>query len=178
MSANISIGRLKPGISHQTLELSADDLNIESSDVLEVSKCTVEVDFDRHEEEIYVKGRADVRLKIECARCLEPFERDSVHELAFVIRLSRRGDTSGTESESSDDYFILDDSSQTFDLAPLVREKVVLSLPLKPLCSDDCKGICAICGANKNISPCDCREDVSDERWSGLLKLKEKAGGK
>lgn len=58
------------------------------------------------------------------------------------------------------------------DLEPLVREAVMLELPIAPLCKDDCAGLCPQCGINLNESSCDCAKDVIDPRWAALDELK------
>jgi uncharacterized protein len=57
------------------------------------------------------------------------------------------------------------------DLAPIVREYVLLDLPEHPLCRPDCAGICAQCGADRNVTSCDCEQPTSDPRWSALEGL-------
>ena len=57
------------------------------------------------------------------------------------------------------------------DLAPMARELVLLELPDAPLCRDDCAGICAVCGRDRNVEPCDCDDTVRDERWAVLDQL-------
>jgi uncharacterized protein len=59
------------------------------------------------------------------------------------------------------------------DLAPMARELVMLELPVAPLCRDDCAGLCATCGANRNDTPCTCGQPVTDDRWSALDALRE-----
>ncbi len=64
------------------------------------------------------------------------------------------------------------------DLAPAVREYVLIELPDGPLCRDDCAGICPECGADRNEAPCECDTSVRDERWSALddLRLPDDSG--
>ena len=57
------------------------------------------------------------------------------------------------------------------DLAPLVREDMLVSMPLQTLCRADCKGLCPQCGQNWNDGPCDCRDDEIDPRFAGLADL-------
>ncbi len=57
------------------------------------------------------------------------------------------------------------------DLAPVVRQTVLLELPEAPLCREDCAGICPVCGADRNTDPCDCDTSVRDERWAALDEL-------
>jgi uncharacterized protein len=65
-------------------------------------------------------------------------------------------------------YLLEDD---VIDLEPMVRDALLLELPLAPLCRDDCAGLCPTCGANRNDEPCDCAEAEPDPRWAALRSL-------
>ncbi|HJV09433.1 MAG TPA: DUF177 domain-containing protein, partial [Acidimicrobiales bacterium] len=58
------------------------------------------------------------------------------------------------------------------DLEPLVREALVLDLPLAPLCEEDCRGLCPTCGADLNLGDCDCPPAETDSRWAALDVLR------
>ena len=177
MSAKLNIRQFKTGKSRHEFVLEGPDLEFDTTDPLEVVSAKLWIDVDNHVEEIYVKGEADVTLKLECARCLEPFDSSRVHSLALVIKLARKGEIGGSDGQSSDDFFVLDDGEDEFAFVPIIRERVILSLPMKPLCSEDCKGLCAKCGTNLNIGSCDCPKDSVEERFSAREKLKESYGG-
>jgi uncharacterized protein len=177
MGGVLNIRKLAPGSSRHALKLTAPELELESSDIVDVIDCKVSLDVDFHTGEIVVRGKAESVLKLECARCLEPFEHRMVHNLAFVIKLARKGELNGPECESSDDFFVVSDAVEGFEIAPIVRERILLSLPLKPLCDESCKGLCPQCGVNKNTETCNCTTDRTDERWSGLMELKQRYGG-
>jgi len=177
MSAIIYIRRSKPGISRHTFELDDSDLKLDSTDVVGVTSCKVDVEIDSHAEEVFVQGQVSVDLNLECARCLEPFHLPSVYQLALIIKLAHGGRLTGPEGESSDDYFIVPDNMEEFDLAPVIAERIALSLPLKPLCNGSCKGLCPNCGVNRNLETCECTNEIVDERLNVLAKLKETDGG-
>lgn len=177
MSAVIHIRQLKPGSSSREFQLDESDLHIDSRDVIGVNGCRVDVTIDHNNDEVFLRGEATADLRLECARCLEPFDTSTVFQLAFVIKLEHGAKAVGPEAESSDDFFVVSDSTDEFDLAPIVAERIVLSLPLKPLCREDCQGLCPNCGANRNIESCECTSDFVDERFSALSKLKEMNGG-
>jgi uncharacterized protein len=62
------------------------------------------------------------------------------------------------------------------DIEPMLRDAVVLALPLTPVCSEGCKGLCARCGQNLNEGGCACRDDDMDPRWAALSDLRDKLG--
>jgi uncharacterized protein len=64
-------------------------------------------------------------------------------------------------------------TGDVIDIEPMIREAVMLELPVAPLCRDDCKGLCPECGVNHNEATCDCKVDVTDPRWAGLDMFKQ-----
>jgi uncharacterized protein len=96
-----------------------------------------------------------------CRRCAK-----SVHGVidVRVAEPYRRG----AEPDDEDAYPLVD---ETVDLTDLVRDSIVLELPLAPLCRRDCAGLCATCGADRNEDPCGCRPDA-DPRWATLDALR------
>ena len=119
-----------------------------------------------------VTGRVETRLQLECGRCLESFEIpiDSPFELRYVPEITATAD--GDEREVTEDdlttSFYKEDS---IDLGELMHEQFVLALPMKPLCSDACKGLCVHCGTNLNKSTCECAPRWVDPRLAALENL-------
>jgi uncharacterized protein len=107
-------------------------------------------------EGIYVTGSVGGRMLLRCARCLKEFERGfdvGVHELVARV------------AGPDDDYAI--DPDLTLDPEPMVRDAVVLEMPFSPLCRPDCRGICEICGGDRNLGECPGHE-TADPRWAAL----------
>lgn len=177
MSGVLDMRRIAPGSSHLATEIDGSELSLDSSDIIDLVGCNAQLDIDRTSDELIVRGTAETTLKMECSRCLEPFEQTTVLRLAFVIQLARKGELGGAESESSDDFYVVSDSAEEFDVSSIIRERILVSLPLKPLCDDSCRGLCPKCGVNRNTETCDCSDDEVDERWSALQNLKKQYGG-
>ena len=120
-------------------------------------------------------GTVTTRLELVCSRCLEPFELP-VHR-QFDLRFLPAGATEPEPDEDEETEVEDDDVAVTFyrdeqiDLNELLQEQFYLALPMKPLCSEGCKGICPQCGANRNVSPCDCNPHWEDPRMAGLKTL-------
>lgn len=100
--------------------------------------------------DVHLSGRLSGRLACECVRCLEPFERRVERELVFVIVKAM------AEDPDRDDVGYDHYDGDEIDLGPLVREQALLALDSVALCSVDCKGLCAGCGANLNDGGCAC----------------------
>lgn len=97
-----------------------------------------------------------------CDRCASDVEKEFSFDVHKIV-------TEKLQNENDDDNYIIVEN-HILDLDDFVNEEVLLSLPTKILCSDDCKGLCPQCGTNLNVSKCDCKKDV-DPRLEALLQL-------
>ena len=116
-----------------------------------------------------VTGRVETRLRLACGRCLEPFEIpvDSPFELRYVPEPA--GAREDDEREvAEDDLTTAFYKDEAIDLGELMHEQFVLALPMKPLCSEACKGLCAQCGTNLNKGTCECKPTWTDPRLDAL----------
>jgi uncharacterized protein len=116
-------------------------------------------------EGVLVTGELDVPVVGSCARCLEPIE-DTLH-LDVQELYAYAGST--TEATSEEDEVRRIDGDY-LDLEPLVRDSVVLNLPLAPVCTPDCAGLCVDCGQRLDDLPPDHTHEVVDPRWAALTE--------
>ena len=124
-------------------------------------------------EGVLVTGTADLQISAECSRCLEPFDWYEEVDLTELFRYpttDARGAIVEEEDESEDPLPELRDD--LIDLQPVLRDAVVLDLPLAPLCSEDCLGLCPECGVRLEDDP-QHAHDTSDPRWAALAALAE-----
>lgn len=117
---------------------------------------------DNIQSRFMVTGTLSATGKAECSRCLAEF--DQTWDAPVEIIILRRVDPDGAEGVS----LVVHQASGEVDLVPTLRECVILGYPQAPVCSDDCKGLCAQCGANLNEGVCDCADEEVDPRWEGL----------
>jgi uncharacterized protein len=134
----------------------------------------VRLGFDIHKDKdaFRLVGAVHTELELPCSRCLEPF-RFPV-DVAFDQRYLPQPEASADEERE-----IADEDLETsfyrgaqIDLNELLREQFYLTLPMKPLCREECKGLCAQCGTNLNTGTCDCRPGWEDPRLAALKQLK------
>jgi len=121
--------------------------------------------------EYYCLGNVTVPVEEECARCLEIFDTELSGELNFIIKSEESKAVLATDSGAQ--VVTISAAHPVIDMTDLIKESLMLALPMKPLCSDDCKGLCPSCGANLNEEKCDCEVEEIDERWEGLKDLLE-----
>lgn len=132
------------------------------------------------EESVQFRGRLQASLGMVCGRCLEPFVHglDEDLDLFFMPRGPQRdADEEEQEVELSDrDLVVAYYSNDRIDLGEMAREQMLLALPLRRLCREDCAGLCPSCGINRNTGRCDCQptEATADERLAPLRKLFDK----
>lgn len=117
-------------------------------------------------------GEIKTEVNYECSRCLKKCSQALKSEIKFLLKEGKNQII--LESEEMENQI---QSGSFFNIDDLVRESLILSLPLKPLCSEDCKGLCPVCGIDLNLSTCECKKDMIDPRWEELkdLRLKNKS---
>ncbi len=152
----------KPG-GHETVAF--DTANIVIND-LDLKYLKGKLHFTRLAYGILVEGTLDAAVKTECTRCLTPFYAPVVIELDDTISLPGADLTPERPVRVAEDGWT--------DLAPLVSEYAWLGLPVNPICSPKCKGICPDCGGNINLGECTCDNTAPiDPRWEVLRTLVE-----
>lgn len=125
-------------------------------------------------EEIIVEARLKAEIEMPCSRCLKE-HRQQVDEAFEVIYLPEPEEQENVdelelvETDLNVEYY----AGETIDLAELAREQLLVLLPLKPLCQEDCAGLCPSCGQDLNEGTCMCPKDVIDPRLAVLGKLLE-----
>ncbi|MBN1643538.1 MAG: DUF177 domain-containing protein [Dehalococcoidales bacterium] len=132
-----------------------------------------EITLTRTHRSILAQGTLTASVRMTCSRCLKPFGskiRLNVQEEYFpTIDIVTGEKMSSPEEEGS---FTIDEH-HVLDLTEAIRQYIVMALPMKPLCRENCAGLCSICGKDLNEGDCGCRETETDPRWAELLKLKK-----
>jgi uncharacterized protein len=169
------LGR-RPG-SERTVTLTAPapaDLGIEVLRVPEGSPVELDLRLEAVVEGVLVTGTAHAELAGECVRCLTEIsdEMDADFTELFVY------DDGEAQAEDTEDGETSRLQGDLVDLEPLLRDAVVLNLPFQPLCSDDCPGLCAECGARLADDPEHRHDEPIDPRWAALQGLAQETTGR
>jgi uncharacterized protein len=136
----------------------------------------VEEHHGKHEkiEDIRLAGELATTLQLACARCLDPVTQQISHHFDLLYRPqgtdAGREELSVTAAEAEVSYY----QGEGLLLEDALREQVLLCVPLKVICKQDCKGLCPHCGVNLNQQQCSCEQSVDDPRWSGLKEIRSK----
>jgi uncharacterized protein len=122
--------------------------------------------------EIHIRGSLQGEVEVLCARCLEPVRIPVGGPLHLYYRpmsqIAREEEVAISEAETEMGFY----EGGGLELADVVREQVLMGLPMRSMCREDCRGICPVCGANRNGNPCACHEEFSDPRWDALKNWK------
>jgi uncharacterized protein len=125
--------------------------------------------------EIRVRGRLKVMMEADCDRCLETarFPLEDEFDLFYRPEPESNGHHAGEEvaideGESQIAFY----SGAGLDLNDILREHIILLLPMQYVCSETCKGICPVCGQSRNQVDCGCSTRSADDRWAALKNLK------
>ena len=127
------------------------------------------------EERAYrLAGRLSCALRLACVRCLEPLVVPISEELDLLYLPEEANVAQDEEQDrglSADELAVAFYREDEIDLRQMIWEQIQLAMPMKPLCREDCLGLCAECGGNRNLVACECRGDELDPRWDGLKGL-------
>ncbi len=136
----------------------------------------VEEHHGKHEiiKDIRLRGRLSAGLELPCARCLDPVKQDIERDFELLYRPvgadAGRDELSVTDAEAEIGYY----QGDGLLLEDVLREQVLLALPLKVTCREDCRGFCPHCGKNLNLEQCSCSTHIEDPRWAALKEVRSR----
>jgi uncharacterized protein len=167
-----------PQVKDEKVELTADarTLDIQSDDYSLENDIRVTFMVHRNGDLATVKGEAVAPVTVNCARCLEPFVIEVSGTFSLVVKQIPAGEPvpqlSEEEEEMDEERLLYMGHDITrLDITDYVRDAVILALPLKPVCREDCKGLCYYCGHNLNEGECGCERKTEDPRWQVLSEI-------
>jgi uncharacterized protein len=136
----------------------------------------VEEHHGKHEvlKDIRLRGKLSAQLELQCARCLESVPQEIKREFELLYRPlgsdAGRDELSVTDAEAEIGYY----QGEGILLEDVLREQVLLALPLKVTCREECKGLCPQCGKNLNQEQCSCSVEMEDPRWAALKEVRSR----
>jgi uncharacterized protein len=148
----------EPG-AQRRVEVAVPLADVDVHDPRLAGDVAVDVTLTSSLDDLVVAGRLRVAWSDECRRCLRPLADTLVADVEERYAPGGGGGAFPIEHGQ-------------LDLAPMVREEVLLAIPDAPLCRPDCAGLCPTCGADLAAGPCDCDREVRDERWAVLDQLR------
>lgn len=121
--------------------------------------------------EVELQGRLDTKLEVVCGRCLQPVELPITAEFneRFVQTVTWAADEQHELQVEDLNLAVFD--GEGIELDDLVREELLLAVPVNVLCREDCRGLCPNCGIDRNLNDCQCESNEGDSRWQKLKEL-------
>jgi uncharacterized protein len=165
----LPIKRIPDGHSvlSQTVEMSG-----EQGEWLKAKTLACRAEIDRIRSQLHIQLFYEGSVQVECARCCTPFDFPVEGNFRIMcVHASGAGKDNGFSRQEID--FVFDDTTDEIDLTPLIYEEVMVSLPMKPLCSEDCTGITLEKQGTTARKPEE-NDEAIDPRWEALKKLKSK----
>ncbi len=168
-------------------EATAEELGLVEDDAVVVGSLAVSLELTNVEGLVAVTGVLEGTIVRECVRCLKEYEdplafsvraafvREPKHPKRVDVRKSHAKVAETELEEEPDDQYQY--QGNQLELAPMLREHVILSAPMQPLCNDDCLGLCARCGKNLNEGPCQCAEERPIPTFRVVQVTNRKTGG-
>ncbi|MGH8014878.1 MAG: YceD family protein [Candidatus Zixiibacteriota bacterium] len=154
---------------HVVLNDNTQHQNIDMVGIDSIDKTMLELDIQKSGEEYYCQAQLKADVTLQCARCLKHFKHKLANETDFIASSSNPVGEKLVDDEDRVYY----DNDLSADLWEIVRQTVILAVSMKPLCSDNCRGLCPQCGINLNFKNCNCSTSSVDARLEPLKKLLE-----
>jgi uncharacterized protein len=138
-----------------------------------VQEVQVKVKLEKIQNEILVRGNIKTQLELECSRCLEHFLFPVNENFQTIFQPFSPASTEEEEEIelAKDELDIEFYKNDVIDLQEIVREQIILSIPIMPICDKNCQGLCPKCGQNLNQNKCLCTTEAIDPRWAKLEQL-------
>jgi uncharacterized protein len=144
-----------------------------TSEIKQVAPVEVTATAELLEGQIRIEGQLETKIEMVCARCLEPVVEDVNRSFDLLYAPLPKGAKPKEDRLKDDDTEIGFFEGDGLFLADVLREQVLLALPLKVICQSDCRGLCPNCGANLNHEECRCETHATDPRLAPLARLKQ-----
>ncbi len=155
-------------------DIAESALGLDPAEIRILGRIIVDLEAELQAAEVRVRGRFDVQVELPCSRCLEAVSLpivarfDQFYESNAEHRL--HGEIALQEKDTEIAFF----SGDFLEVNDIVREQILLALPMKPICREDCKGLCPYCGRNRNLEACNCESVFVDPWLVQLMKTKNR----
>lgn len=163
----INLRKLKLRQEEAVNFLFTDKLNdqfLTDSDAALSEPTEIKLEVKRQNAVYYGQGTLKTTIEYSCSRCLKKFTQPLALDLSFIITEAEN------QTEFDEEVILL--SNDEADLTFYIEGVIFAQVPLNPICSTDCRGLCPLCGKDKNANNCNCHIDDIDPRWEKLKKYK------
>jgi uncharacterized protein len=160
-------------------DVQADDLALEPEDVRIPDGLAMAVNAVRAGTTVHVTGTLSGTARRQCVRCLKeyddalwlPIAAEYYRDTELKSRPAGREPSERSDDDADDDGYVY--AGEEIELGAMLREHVLLATPMQPLCHEECRGLCPVCGQDLNVHRCDCREEQIQSPFAVLKKLRD-----
>ncbi|MCH9024791.1 MAG: DUF177 domain-containing protein [candidate division Zixibacteria bacterium] len=135
-----------------------------------IKNLKLKLNVQNSDDEYFCQGSFEATAELECARCVKPFEKQLATDIDFIVAPEGRNRAKEENIIDDEDYVYYDNDLRA-DLWEILRQAVILAVSMKPLCVENCRGFCSVCGGNRNEKQCNCRNDNSKNQFAELRNL-------
>ncbi|HUL73580.1 MAG TPA: DUF177 domain-containing protein [Vicinamibacterales bacterium] len=168
----LDLSRLRGGVETLARRYEPSAFNLAQEEFRLAAPVELTGEVRKDAQKVRLTGRIRTTLECDCGRCLEPFA-VPIDANVDVLLLPASENSGDAEQEvSEDDLGVSYYKDDVLDLGELMREQFYLALPMKPLCREDCKGLCPVCGINRNRETCTCDATWVDPRMEALKRFR------
>ncbi len=165
----LNLVNLHEGLNQLNFHIKPADIDVDENEetlFLFPNDTIANVEVQKFSDKYYIKVELLTVAHYTCDRCLEEFDRNLNSEFQLVYSKELRNQF------EDDDYRFLGENTSEIDLSTDIRENLLLVIPMKHLCKEDCLGLCPSCGVNLNYETCECKQNLIDPRWEALKGLR------
>ena len=175
----IEIADLKPEPLHIHHVYRADEIPFKHVDAGLDAPVSVDFVLTHTDKDLRVGGTVETSIRFKCSRCTKEFLRpfSASYDLFYAPQPQLSGGDDEIELKYEDMEIAFYDGVR-FDIDLMVLEQIELSMPMRFICGEGCKGLCYICGADLNKGACSCKREQPDSRFAALLEFRNKKGEK
>jgi uncharacterized protein len=139
--------------------------------IVSIGRVKLDCSFQKSGSEYFCQGTVSAEVEVQCSRCAGQFVLELSNPTDFIIRTDWVPDEEDADAIDDEDYVYTQGKDLVVDIKDIVQQALVLAMPMKPLCQDDCKGLCPLCRVNLNKTACKCVREQVDTRWDKLRGL-------
>ena len=161
----VTILHLPDGIHEFEESIAARSLHFYSEEKYP-EQINVKVTLNKFGKNISCKVHLSTNIHLTCDRCLTEFQKPVAEKFEILFHIGTRDFETDEE-----DVVMLSPEENEIELDRFIEEQLVLAVPIKALCREDCKGLCPVCGVNLNVQSCNCPKETLDPRWQKLKEL-------
>lgn len=158
-------------------EIPDEGIELEVDETVDIGEVTLKspvkgaLSIKKIDDEVLMEGTMEAVAELECSRCLKKYSTNVKLDISTTYRPLKDLDGEGIHEIKEDELDIGFYSDNELDILDVIREQIVLNMPIKLLCDDACKGICPKCGKHLNLGDCNCSKDEVDPRFEILKKI-------